>query len=121
MTLSPVATEKHVDEAVRLFNISTLHAIQSGNSGEGGLNPIFIQEVEKIQNYILKRVGRGVEISYNGLKNSLERQVPITINSLQLIQLQDYNAAAIDRAIFNLVQKQILSYKDRRMSLCRIG
>lgn len=30
MTLSAQATERHVDEAIRLFNFSTMNAIQSG-------------------------------------------------------------------------------------------
>jgi DNA replicative helicase MCM subunit Mcm2 (Cdc46/Mcm family) len=30
MTLSHHATERHVDEAIRLFNASTMNAIQSG-------------------------------------------------------------------------------------------
>ncbi len=30
MSLSPVATERHVDEAIRLFNHSTMNAVQSG-------------------------------------------------------------------------------------------
>jgi DNA replication licensing factor MCM5 len=30
MTLSPVATEQHVDEALRLFKYSTMDAVQSG-------------------------------------------------------------------------------------------
>lgn len=30
MTLVPIATEQHVDEAIRLFNHSTMSAIQSG-------------------------------------------------------------------------------------------
>ncbi|KAJ1565341.1 minichromosome maintenance protein 5, partial [Nowakowskiella sp. JEL0078] len=30
MTLSPVANETHVDEAIRLFNIATINAMQSG-------------------------------------------------------------------------------------------
>lgn len=30
MTLSPVATEEHVDEAIRLFKFSTMDAVQSG-------------------------------------------------------------------------------------------
>lgn len=34
MTLSPQATERHVDEAIRLFNFSTMNAIQSGMGEE---------------------------------------------------------------------------------------
>jgi DNA replication licensing factor MCM5 len=30
MTLTPSANESHVDEAIRLFNFSTMNAIQSG-------------------------------------------------------------------------------------------
>jgi DNA replicative helicase MCM subunit Mcm2 (Cdc46/Mcm family) len=30
LTLSPVASEVHVDEAIRLFDISTLHAVEAG-------------------------------------------------------------------------------------------
>jgi DNA replication licensing factor MCM5 len=30
MTLSPVATEAHVEEAIRLFRQSTMDAVQSG-------------------------------------------------------------------------------------------
>jgi DNA replication licensing factor MCM5 len=32
MTLSKIATEEHVDEAIRLFNRSTMDAVQSGES-----------------------------------------------------------------------------------------
>jgi len=32
MSLSPVASEEHVDEAVRLFKVSTMQAVQSGHS-----------------------------------------------------------------------------------------
>jgi DNA replication licensing factor MCM5 len=31
LSLSPVATERHVTEAIRLFNYSTMSAVQSGN------------------------------------------------------------------------------------------
>ena len=31
MTLSPVATEQHVDEAIRLFKFSTMDAVQTGS------------------------------------------------------------------------------------------
>lgn len=29
MTLSAITSESHIDEAIRLFNISTLHAVQA--------------------------------------------------------------------------------------------
>jgi len=34
ITLSPVATEQHVDEAIRLFKVSTLDAVNAGQMSE---------------------------------------------------------------------------------------
>lgn len=75
MTLSPIATDRHVDEAIRLFNISTLHAIQSGPGGEGVYTPEYTAQVDSAQSYIVKRLPRGCQVSYARLKGDLERQV----------------------------------------------
>jgi DNA replicative helicase MCM subunit Mcm2 (Cdc46/Mcm family) len=45
MTLSPVATEAHVDEAIRLFRQSTMDAVQSG---QGTLAKAFFTKQRKI-------------------------------------------------------------------------
>lgn len=34
MALAPVATVAHVDEAIRLFKVSTMNAVQTGHSGD---------------------------------------------------------------------------------------
>jgi DNA replication licensing factor MCM5 len=42
MTLSPIATEEHVEEALRLFNVSTVDAINSGHVLNSHLSNITI-------------------------------------------------------------------------------
>jgi len=74
MTLSPVANESHVDEAIRLFNHSTMSAIQSG--AVGGLDRgAFSDEVRKIEDQIRRRLPLGSRISEKHLKEELSKQV----------------------------------------------
>lgn len=75
MSLSPVASERHVDEAIRLFNISTLHAIQSSSAGGLSSNSGLVKEIEGVQQYMLRRMPRGSTISHSNLVNDLNKQV----------------------------------------------
>ncbi|KAG1523904.1 hypothetical protein G6F52_004637 [Rhizopus delemar] len=55
MTLSPYATEKHVDEALRLFKYSTMDAVQSGGA-DGMTREDVMQEVSLIEAEPLKAI-----------------------------------------------------------------
>ena len=46
MTLSPVATKRHVDEAMRLFKVSTMEAATSGTAVNEAMTPEMQAEVE---------------------------------------------------------------------------
>jgi DNA replication licensing factor MCM5 len=74
MTLSPVANESHVDEAIRLFNHSTMSAIQSGSVGNLDRGA-FSDEVRKIEDQIRRRLPLGSRISEKHLKEELSKQV----------------------------------------------
>ena len=74
LTLSPVATEMHVDEAIRLFNHSTMSAIQSGAVGSLDRGA-FSDEVRKIEDQIRRRLPLGSRISEKHLKDELGKQV----------------------------------------------
>jgi len=64
LSLSTVATEAHVDEALRLFRVSTFAATQSGYMvGEGALLGEFKQEVMKADDALRKRVAVGQSVS----------------------------------------------------------
>jgi len=106
ISLSPVANEIHVDEAIRLFDISTLHAVEAGPA-EGFSRPQFVQEVERIQQQIRRRLPSGNQISTASLSKEMGNQ--------------GFTDMAIDRAIYLLVQKEVLRYVDRRLVVRRIG
>lgn len=78
MTLSPFATETHVDEAIRLFNHSTMSAIQSGSVGSLDRGA-FSDEVRKIEDQIRRRLPLGSRISEKHLKEELSKQVFIIL------------------------------------------
>ena len=105
MTLSPVATERHVDEAIRLFNFSTMNAIQSGMA-EGLSRGQFADEVHKVEEVIRKRFPVGSTMALASLKSELQKQ--------------DFSDGAIDRAIYQLEAKEILHSSDRRTRIKRI-
>ncbi|KAJ8330738.1 minichromosome maintenance protein 5 [Batrachochytrium dendrobatidis] len=105
MTLSPVATEMHVDEAIRLFNHSTMSAIQSGMV-EGFSRGKFSEEVERIEDLIRRRFAIGSSMSERRLKEELLKQ--------------DFSQASIDKAMFKLMQKEVLIYEERRTKVRRV-
>ncbi|RKO89743.1 MCM2/3/5 family-domain-containing protein [Blyttiomyces helicus] len=105
MTLSPVATDRHVDEAIRLFNHSTMEAVQAGMV-EGYSRSRFSDEVQRIEDQIRKRTRIGTKVPEKALRDELENQ--------------DFNKDAIRKAIEILVRKDVLAYSDRRMKLLRV-
>lgn len=71
MTLAPIASEDHVDEALRLFKVSTMQAVLSGHSFEGMARPELIKEIDKIDKIIRQRLPTGSSISYRSLVREL--------------------------------------------------
>ena len=72
MHLEANVTTKHVQEAHRLFKISTLNAAQSGLSAKQGETPSELQEqVGRIEDAIKRRVAIGTKISYQKLQQEM--------------------------------------------------
>ena len=65
------------------------------------------EEVEKIQDIIRKRLPLGWSTNELNLRDDLRKQ--------------DYADASVDAAIHFLVQKNVLSYKERRKVLTRLN
>ncbi|KAI9017520.1 MCM2/3/5 family-domain-containing protein [Gaertneriomyces semiglobifer] len=105
MSLSPIATEQHVDEAIRMFNHSTMDAVQSGLVEGFDSRSKFSDEVLRIEEQIRKRLMPGNKVSLRVMKDELSNQ--------------DFNPIAIGKAIDILVRRDILQYTDRRMKLLR--
>ncbi|ADM11634.1 DNA replication licensing factor Mcm5 [Encephalitozoon intestinalis ATCC 50506] len=72
MELSQVVSEKHVEEAIRLFNVSTMNAVSQGHMLEGMVRPDVINDIEEICNRIKQLVPVGGSIKYNDLIKRLE-------------------------------------------------
>ncbi|KAG0289361.1 minichromosome maintenance protein 5 [Linnemannia gamsii] len=104
MTLSPRATEQHVDEAIRLFKFSTMDAVNAGTM-DGKTRQQGAEEVRHVEEAIRRRVAIGSQIPTAVLVRELESQ--------------GYNSRNIERAIFMLERQEVLQYTNMRKSVRR--
>jgi len=76
MQLKPFAVDSHVDEALRLFQVSTLEAAKSGSlSGAEGLTPDEdIEEVRRIEQQLKRRFAIGSQVSEQRIVQDFVRQ-----------------------------------------------
>lgn len=65
LSLSPIATEAHVDEAIRLFLASTMDAV---TQGEGQGSKEMMEEVTKIEDELKRRLPLGWSTSLATLR-----------------------------------------------------
>ena len=72
MAMSPVATEEHVNEAIRLFKVSTLEAALSGAVGSESVSPEMMEEVNAAEALLKKRLPIGSRISMQHLLQEFE-------------------------------------------------
>ncbi|KAG1299361.1 hypothetical protein G6F66_000898 [Rhizopus arrhizus] len=106
MTLSPYATEKHVDEALRLFKYSTMDAVQSGGA-DGMTREDVMQEVSLIEAEILKRLPVGSQTRVAAIKSDLLQR--------------GYSEAAIMRALTILQRREVLLVRGQGKIVLRQG
>ena len=106
MSLSPIVKKQHVEEAHRLFKISTMHAAASGMSTKGAEMPEEMQPVvRKVEEAIKRRVAIGTKISYP---------------KLQMEMMQRFeNAKAIDLAILGMIKRDEFAHFEGRKILSR--
>lgn len=106
MSLSPVATEEHVDEALRLFKVSTMQAVLAGHSLEGMTRPDLIKEIDRIEKVIRQRLPIGASISYRSLVN-------------EMVSNKGFPEHSVNRALEIMVQQDKLLLKNQRKVLLR--
>eukprot|EP01132_Coremiostelium_polycephalum_P003714 gene3714-4627_t len=71
MQLSPVATNQHANEAIRLFTISTFDAITTNNAVGESLTPQLLTEIQNAENLLKKRVPVGSRFSEKRMVDEL--------------------------------------------------
>ena len=107
VTLSPYATEEHVDEAIRLFRFSTLNAVESGNV-EGMTRGELQEEVQKLEREIRRRIPIGWTTSYARLR-------------MEFVDAQGYSLHALERALYILEKRDVLRFSNQRKTMSRTG
>lgn len=108
MHLDPVVQVKYVQEAHRLFQISTLNAAASGMSNaKTNETPAELTNLcQRIEEAIKRRVAIDMKISHLKLQ--------------QEMLMRFDNQRAIDYAIIAMVKKGDFQYQEQRKILCRV-
>jgi len=105
LTLSPVATETHVNEAIRLFLASTMDAV---TQGEGQGNKDLMEEVGKVEDELKRRLPIGWSTSLATLRR-------------EFIDGRGYSEAALSRALMVLQRRETIQIRSGGSQIYRKG
>ncbi|KEF63587.1 minichromosome maintenance protein 5 (cell division control protein 46) [Exophiala aquamarina CBS 119918] len=109
LTLSPVAEEQHVDEAIRLFLASTMDAVAQGESAGGmGSNRELMDEVSKVEEELRRRLPIGWSTSLATLRR-------------EFVQGRGYSEAALARALHVLQRRETVRLRNGGSQVYRSG
>lgn len=108
MRLQPFATEEHINEALRLFQVSTLDAASSGTlSGVEGFTTEEDQDIlNRIEKQLKRRFGIGTQVSEQ--------------NILQDFVRQKYEARSVLKVIHTMIRRGELQHRMQRKMLYRL-
>ncbi|EEB18421.1 DNA replication licensing factor mcm5, putative [Pediculus humanus corporis] len=109
MQLLPFATEVHVEEALRLFQVSTLDAAMSGSlSGAEGFTTQEDHEMLiRIEKNLKRRFAVGTQISINTI--------------IQSFTQYKYPEAAVQKVIYAMIRRGELQHRFQRKMLFRVS
>lgn len=108
MQLQPFVTEKHVDEAIRLFRVSTLTAAMSGDlsGAEGFTTEEEHQKMIRIEKQIKRRFPIGSQLSEHSIVQDLVKQ--------------NFSSQLISKVIYCMVRKGELQPRMQKKMLYRL-
>lgn len=105
LTLSPVATETHVDEAIRLFLCSTMDAVNQGsNQGSRELN----EEVGRIESELKRRLPIGWSTSLATLRR-------------EMVEGKGFSEQALNRALMIMQRRDTIMFRNQGAQVYRNG
>lgn len=105
LTLSPIATEAHVDEAIRLFLCSTMDAVnQGGNQGSRELN----DEVNRIEADLKRRLPIGWSTSLATLRR-------------EMVEGKGFSEQALNRALMIMQRRDTIMFRNQGAQVYRNG
>lgn len=106
ISLSPRANISHVDEAVRLFRVSTMQAVLAGHTLEGMARPDLLGQVDRAEKAIKSRLALGSLIPYRQLVD-------------ELVVGKGFPEHAVLRAIDSMCRQERLIWRNQRKTLLR--
>ncbi|OAR04466.1 hypothetical protein LLEC1_04421 [Akanthomyces lecanii] len=105
LTLSPIATEAHVDEAIRLFLCSTMDAVNQGsNQGSRELN----DEVNRVEAELKRRLPIGWSTSLATLRR-------------EMVEGKGYSEQAMNRALMYMEKRETIVFRNQGAQVHRNG
>ncbi|KAJ4140909.1 minichromosome maintenance protein 5 [Fusarium equiseti] len=105
LTLSPIATETHVDEAIRLFLCSTMDAVNQGsNQGSRELN----EEVNRLEAELKRRLPIGWSTSLSTLRR-------------EMVEGKGYSEQGLNRALMVLQRRDTIMFRNQGAQVYRNG
>lgn len=105
ISLSPIATEVHVDEAIRLFLASTMDAVTQGD-GQGSKE--LMEEVGKVEEELRRRLPIGWSTSLATLRR-------------EFVEGRGYSEQALNRAIIVLQRRDTVQIRSGGSQVYRSG
>ena len=105
LSLSPVATESHVDEAIRLFLASTMDAV---TQGEGQGSKELMDEVGKVEEELRRRLPIGWSTSLATLKR-------------EFVDGRGYSEQALNRSLILLQRRDTVQIRNGGGQVYRSG
>ena len=107
VTLSPTVLPHHVEEAIRLFKQSTMHAVAAG-SVDGMSNSELKGQMESIEKELKRRLPIGWSTSYASLTREFVTQ-------------QGYSQHALEKSLFVLEKREVVRFSGQRKVVHRSG
>ena len=106
MQLRDVVSKEHVEEAHRIFKVSTLHAAKSGLSSNYNLPEELKEDVKRVQDVIRRKFAIGSKLSYSKLQDEL----------MKLFN----NQRSVEYGIYGMIKNQEIKNFESRRILQRI-
>ncbi|KAM9894990.1 hypothetical protein OXX79_008354 [Metschnikowia pulcherrima] len=109
LTLSPVATMDHVDEAIRLFTASTMNAVDQGvQSGNMMATGKFAEQIKAVEIELRRRLPIGWSTAYRTLRRELVENGKISVE-------------ALDKALHIMERHEVIRFRHQRQNILRVG
>ncbi|KAI5966403.1 MCM5 [Candida pseudojiufengensis] len=106
LRLSPIATEEHVEEAIRLFTASTMDAVDQGvgNINDASLNA----EIKKVEQELRRRLPIGWSTAYRTLRK-------------EFVDSGKASSSALEKALYIMERHDVIKFRHQGQNILRVG